>query len=365
MCLVNCNKFLFLHNLEENCKKLPTVVTSDKSLAEIKKCSSSIYSIEKIIHKSTNLANKRQKIESVKEENWGGLNTPRRNTPRQRRSLYSILIPQKTINPTSKIVGHLLHCDKINKNRANFRNTCGFDAMIACFCAIENDINEALNFGKNPEIILLIDHLNSIGFNQKANTIKENLLVKIFNMKTNTQFLDIDCNNNITFFLEGLDFESYNLKRSCDCMNMNKTMVNAFIYLNVSSPADLKWKLSNLIDTIRPQKNLKCSIGHTFVSEYNFNDIVCFQLTYFTEKNLYNIISNEHIPEEIAINTEIYILKSIVNFRPPQLKASIGHYQAFCRRTRGNWEVYDNSCNNILSFVEFILPHLIIYVKKY
>lgn len=119
-----------------------------------------------------------------------------------------------------------------------------------------------------------------------------------------------------------------------------KTMVNAFIYLNVSSPADLKWQLNNLIDTIRPQKNLICSIGHKFDFEYTFNDIVCFQITYFTEKNMYNIISNQYIPEEIVLNSEIYILKSIVYFRTPQLKASIGHYQAFCRRTLGNWEVY-------------------------
>lgn len=77
-------------------------------------------------------------------------------------------------NPSSTIVGHLLRSEKINKNKANFRNTCGFDALIACFCAIKDD-QQLLNFGCYDDTMLLMDHLNSIGFKQKANTLKENV----------------------------------------------------------------------------------------------------------------------------------------------------------------------------------------------
>lgn len=54
-------------------------------------------------------------------------------------------------------------------------------------------------------------------------------------MKSNTaEFSDIDCNQNVTFFWEGLDFESYSLTKSYDC-GINKSMVNSFNNLNVSS----------------------------------------------------------------------------------------------------------------------------------
>lgn len=59
------------------------------------------------------------------EENWGGLNTPKSiiSTPKNRRSLVSILNPQKVFGRTNKTVGHLLRVVKTKAKRVNFTNT--------------------------------------------------------------------------------------------------------------------------------------------------------------------------------------------------------------------------------------------------
>lgn len=272
-----------------------------------------------------------------------------------------MLNPQKSIDRKSKTVGHIMKNEKIYKNKPNFFNTCAFDALFACFCAIDSDKNQPLNFGENTETILLIDHLNKNGFDKKANDLKETILKKIFLIKTD-QFSSINCENNITFFIEQLNCESYEIEKNCICKNI--VHKNPFIYLDVSSNKDLNYKLNNVLSIINPKIKKNCSKGHVYDCNVKLNNILFFQITFFNEFNTYDMVSNKYIPREIVISNESFILKSIVNYKAPKIRNAIGHYQAYCIRTAG-YEVYDNSSSKIIkNNNHHIIPHLLIYVKK-
>lgn len=271
--------------------------------------------------------------------------------------------PQKTFGKSNKTVGHILRNDKTKAKRVNFSNTCGFDAFVACLCTLYRDKqNKEQGNEIETNMELLIKYLVNTGYDKRAEALKELILSQMLQVQSN-MFNSVDCNNNVCFFLEKSDFFSYNLSKSCECVIKNKRI--PFIYINAKRNGDIADKISSLVKDAIPTQKTSCTNGHIYEIQLEFSDCLYFTLTMFDDsKNLFNIISNPHVPEKIVVNNFTYILKCIVNFRAPRLKNGIGHYQAYCRTPLGGWEVYDNSQSNVLTMEEFLVPHLFIYAKE-
>lgn len=90
--------------------------------------------------------------------------------------------------------------------------------------------------------------------NSKAANLKNAVLAKMFDIVSNDKLLDVGVNNNVTFVLEKLNFESYKLIKLCSTCHINFERSNPFVYLNVTSEMDLKWQLNNLRKSLSPKK---------------------------------------------------------------------------------------------------------------
>lgn len=296
------------------------------------------------------------------EENWGGLNTPRSTStiPKTRRSLKSILNPQKFFGKSNKNVGHILK-SSIKAKRVNFGNTCGFDAFVACLCVLNRDRLIKKNDNEiNTNMDHLVEYLVTTGYNNKAEALKELILSEIFKVQPNI-FSSVDCNNNVCFFVEKTENFSYSIRKSCECGVRNKNL--PFIYLDAERKEEIAGKFQSVERDVTPTQKISCPNGHIYEMNLEFNDVIYFTITMFNDNNSLNIISNQYVPDTIIVNNFKYILKCIVNYREPRV-GGIGHYQGYCRTPLGRWEVYDNSVSNVLVMKEFVVPHLFVYAKE-
>lgn len=131
-----------------------------------------------------------------------------------RRSLTSILNPQKKFMKGNRTVGHILRNNKKKAKRVNFSNTCGFDAFVACLCTLYRDKhNQEPRCEIETNMELLIKLLVNTGYDKRAEALKELILSQMLQVPSNI-FNSLDCNNNVCFFLEKSDFFSYNLTKS-------------------------------------------------------------------------------------------------------------------------------------------------------
>lgn len=248
--------------------------------------------------------------------------------------------------------------DKTKVKRVNFRNTCGFDAFIACLCTLHRDKNVKHQDEIETNIEQLVSYLVTTGYDKRAEALKELILAEMFKVPPNI-FNSVDCNNNVCFFLEKSEIFSYSITKSCECGVKNQK--SPFIYLDAHKNEDIAEKFKSIVQDITPTQKTSCTNGHIYEIKLQFSDCLFFTVTMFNE-NVFNIIRNPF--ETIIVDNCKYILKCIVNFRAPRLKSGIGHYQAYCRTPLGHWEVYDNSQPNILTMTEFLTPHLFVYGKE-
>lgn len=212
------------------------------------------------------------------------MNTPVRAVPKTRRSLYSILNSQKNFEfHSKKTVGHLLAMKQAKKNKPNFQNTCGFDALVASMCIIVSDTeNENLIKDENENFKYLINLLNTVGYispNSKCQQIKDEILSKVMKVSSNLYSI-INCDNNISFFVEKvIKTGSYTIQKTCPCDEGIKKSI-PFIYLNMKSEKEVSLNFKNLkLDVV--QKN-KCRLGHIYNITYNFGNIIFIQVTFLT-----------------------------------------------------------------------------------
>lgn len=249
------------------------------------------------------------------------------------------------------------------KKKPNFLNTCGFDALMALLCSVEADKIEKKDEFKE-ELMYLINILNTVGYtshNGTAQLYKDKILAKIMKVPNNCYNI-VDCQNNITFFVESVGIVSYTIGFStkCECTKDIPNKSVSFIYLNIQNEAELLINLLKIDEVVQLKKKKKCLNGHSVETKYTFQDIIYIQLTFFTDVNKIKLCQ---IPENIPLNGENYKLKGIINFKAPQIDKGIGHYQCYAYRAGKVCQNYDNSSKTILKTDKFIIPHLVTYVK--
>lgn len=257
----------------------------------------------------------------------------------------------------SKTAGHLLRNDKIKKSGANFSNTCGFDSIIACLCTFNRDtLSNSSEMQHN--IDQLVQYLRMKGLNRKVEALKEFILSNIF--KEELKFFKIvDCNNNVSFFVEKMKIESYTVEKECDCNQIKRHIP----FIPLTEQESFAKCFENLEEFVKPKMKIKCPKGHVYQININFNETICVSTNYFHKHNQMDLLSNNLVPDEIVVQGYLYRLKCLINFKPPNIDSGIGHYQAYCRSPLGVWEVYDNSNPNILKMSKFVIPHMLIFTK--
>lgn len=228
-------------------------------------------------------------------------------------------------------------------------------------CSVESDriiqTHEIIKADGNVQY--LINILNTVGYTGHKGTaqiMKNKILSKIMGTPNNI-FNIINCENNVTFFVESLDVSSYTIDKTCECKTFLTKHI-PFIYFNIENASEF-FELLNKIEEIVKQKKRKCQNGHLIEQKYTFNDVIYIQVTFFNESNTLELCQ---VPTNIVINKENFKLKGVVNFKPPKVQNGIGHYQCYSNRA-GVWEIYDNSSNKALRPEKKIIPHLLTYVK--
>lgn len=264
---------------------------------------------------------------------------------------------------TCKTAGHLIRNDKIKKAAANFINTCAFDSFLACLCTLYRDTlttDEMYSSEIKSNTFQLVDYLTKKGHDKKAEALKDFILSGMFKEKLKI-FKIIDCNNNVSFFVDKLQTKSYILIKTCDCGLIKK--VYPFIHLSGETNKKIRKNLETLVADVTPKLKIKCSKGHLFKINVEFFENICLTTTIFDQTNQLELLKNQIIPEKIYIQNNCYMLKCIINFKPPNIPSGIGHYQAYCRSPLGVWEVFDNSNSNVLKPKKFVIPHLFVFSK--
>lgn len=70
-----------------------------------------------------------------------------------------------------------------------------------------------------------------------------------------------------------------------------------------------------------------------------------------------------NIPPGFKLEGKIYYLRGVCHYQDPETEEDIGHYIAFCRRSDGTWECYDDSQTHPfdVNFDKIVEPHLLVY----
>ncbi|KAK4875428.1 hypothetical protein RN001_011850 [Aquatica leii] len=184
------------------------------------------------------------------------------------------------------------------------------------------------------------------------------------NRKLLNDVTSYDCNSNATYVVKKFlkPYPSALENKVCtDGCNKNNTkrLLNMIpININIITESNFK-KIKESIDSALLTETIcsSCTSKAEFV--YTISDHIII------DTNGCGTCSLEHIPYYLTVNNKTYILRGLSHYISTNSEDlnCIGHYTAYCRRSDGFWELY-NDCekaSKTISKSSEVLPHIIIY----
>ncbi|XP_031334484.1 uncharacterized protein LOC116164441 [Photinus pyralis] len=252
-------------------------------------------------------------------------------------------------------------------------NTCAFDAVLQGLAAAFCDSIVYMQFVNNQrdDIADLINSLVSVGASPATYRLRAEIL---FNSKDTfrsnkllNNVIQIECQCNAInvlqrfckVYLSACDVRTC-LSPTCNQVIPKINMMVLPININIltNNFSSLEAAISNAV-----LKVSNCECGSKISHTVNVFDNV------FIDTNGCGKTMLRNVPFHVQIFSKTFILRSVVNFKPPcnfelgKEKDVVGHYTCYARRIDSTWELFDDLSAKVVQVhgeIE-VEPHLLLY----
>lgn len=217
---------------------------------------------------------------------------------------------------------------------------------------------------------LLFDLLISFTENdiEKTHSIRNDLLREYFQSSFINGLITIDCDSNICNIINSFItpiFPSITTKKVCGCGTVVKKHAIVEIDYEALSVNGVEQLHASIVQRFITNQSYLCTTcGKEKTVSHVFGDLIFFdvQTIELNDKTIgiSKSICLDHVEKIITLNGRDYELMSVIEFIPPLVSKSQGHYVAHCyRETR--WYKFDDLQSSYSFSTRKIVPHTFIY----
>lgn len=263
-------------------------------------------------------------------------------------------------------------------------NTCPMDSIFEifaaayCFSGSFRDLVMKIRTSKTKSEIFDILAEYRIDFSRTVYyNLRTHYCTKLYekHIKRLPGWIEVDCQDNVTRlfqqFMNNNDciYKEINCE-SCGYKN-NKAWKMQLINTDLITDNDSLCYLQQYLDSIYSQTTKSCyNCTETATVSYTFDKYFCVELetNYLLHKDKNLEAQLDHVPRELYLYKEIYLLIGLVAFIP-EYAGNLMHYYAFIRLPNGEWEERNNIGKEEIPIRRKkskyrIKPALLFYVRK-
>jgi hypothetical protein len=331
-------------NLVQINKQQRNTIFSEKPYVDIKSSYTADFEIQSIFQNKP-----------IEIENWRGLVVP--------------AYKSKKLSPIYILQNGNVANSTLLQNKALITNTCAFDSVAQAFgVAFQDRPNfREIVVSASDNLTTFLKVLSTTKKNSKRlYGLRDKLLTDAFETTRSQQNI-INCACNITKILQDIftNHIYFSATRQKYCSNITCSYQQNKVYckyialdLNIIAQKGIKFLQESAKLCLNSENNALCTVcekGHINFM-FNLNHLLFFEL-HDMQVNL------NDIPINIELNGQQYIILSIVDFDPPSNSTLIGHYRAYCFRTKThNYECYDDLFSKLQKCQNIVMPHMLIYL---
>lgn len=351
--------------------------------------------------------------ETAALENWRGL-----AVPPKKRKLTSYLSPcpewlhsDPAVKQKKVKLGLLKNGNqqpiRVSKERYCVTNTCAFDAVCQGLCCAFCDSVSAQNVLKGTEknkVFQLVKDIASKGVTPQTYSLRAEILSSIFSpvqLKSGVHHVDAQCHVSTVIQNIMTEYPSIHFTRQCSSQYCKLYIPNTrkvpliSIDLSVLSSSGIA-HLQSAVEQglhlaaspcLRPIQSpdtcpaeCKTNISEkilcmgTVCHSHRVRDLVWIDtdLWQFWATTVEKSVTKpkqfflSDFPSTLQLQDQRLTLKAIIAFQEGPTPETIGHYVAFCKRSPGIWEMYDDLKKEVMTPSEkiSICPHAVLYIKE-
>lgn len=272
------------------------------------------------------------------------------------------------------------------KKGLNVQNTCAIDSMLHCLAYLyinDKDFNDTVNNIKTNQrclrnasnciIDIIITYVDE-GPTDKVYKLRNELLTSMFKPSTIYNVETLDWTTNINRVTENLINQFPSLSYSVECRCRKASWMSGAIELfPINFNTLLELGIGRIQDAVNNtsygdyrNKDSECGNCKATSTKKFFIGKVLYIDTQITDKSG-NWVNTPYlidaIPQQLHLQQKNFVLKCVIEYRPPRYVRGMGHYVCHCFQANA-WHCLDDLRKRTTVSNRPVLPHLVIYTEQ-